>query len=316
MPSARAVSWIVLAYEWPWISQYVSEPKKHHYLPVFYTKQWARPNGNLCEYSRPYKKVTTKWRHPSATGYQENLYTMPGLPPEHAQAVEKYLMGFTDDWASRAHRVLLSWSTAGVQNLTPEEKIGWARFLYALIIRTPEQIESLRQQMLRELPEFIEKHRADYEARRRPSDPLTFDEFKDGHLADPANRDPIRLLSRLLNSEFTLIAIAQMRFRTIRLIAYSGPTFLTSDRPFIMTNGLAQANAHIALPISPTILFLAERGDEIYNMLIAGGPKKLVTVVNTLVCEQSHRYVYGTDATQLRFVEKRIGKKRTASPLG
>jgi hypothetical protein len=30
---------------------------KHHYIPVFYLKQWTNRDGILCEYSRKYKEV-------------------------------------------------------------------------------------------------------------------------------------------------------------------------------------------------------------------------------------------------------------------
>ncbi len=43
--------------------------------------------------------------------------------------------------------------------------------------------------------------------------------------------------------------------------------YLTSDRPVIMTNGLAHTEAHIALPISPTAFFLATRTDAILNQI-------------------------------------------------
>jgi hypothetical protein len=102
---------------------------------------------DLHSSSRPYKKVATKWRHPNATGYKPHLYTINTLPPSDAQAVEKYLMGMTVHWASRAQQVLLSWNKEKTQELTTEERVGWARFLVALIIRTPEQIESLRKRM-------------------------------------------------------------------------------------------------------------------------------------------------------------------------
>jgi hypothetical protein len=29
----------------------VSEPIRHHYIPVFYLKKWTGPDGRLCEYS-------------------------------------------------------------------------------------------------------------------------------------------------------------------------------------------------------------------------------------------------------------------------
>ena len=36
--------------------------EKHHYLPVFYLKQWAGKDGRLCEFSRPYKNVKPKFQ--------------------------------------------------------------------------------------------------------------------------------------------------------------------------------------------------------------------------------------------------------------
>jgi hypothetical protein len=33
------------------------EGDKHHYVPVFYTKEWAGLDGRVCEYSRPFREV-------------------------------------------------------------------------------------------------------------------------------------------------------------------------------------------------------------------------------------------------------------------
>src|SRR5580692_1218431 len=46
---------------------------KHHYIPVFYSKEWAGPDGRLCEYSRPYDVVKPKRVHPDGTGYVRGL---------------------------------------------------------------------------------------------------------------------------------------------------------------------------------------------------------------------------------------------------
>jgi uncharacterized protein DUF4238 len=39
------------------------EGEKHHYIPVFYLKQWAGADGRLCQYSRPYNRVKPKRVH-------------------------------------------------------------------------------------------------------------------------------------------------------------------------------------------------------------------------------------------------------------
>jgi hypothetical protein len=35
---------------------------KHHFIPVFYTKEWGGPDGRVCEYSRPYDVVKPNCR--------------------------------------------------------------------------------------------------------------------------------------------------------------------------------------------------------------------------------------------------------------
>ncbi len=277
---------------------------------------WTGKNGNLCEYCRPFKRVTTKWRHPSGTGFEYGLYTSPGLPPDEAEYIEKYFMGLTDSSASKAQQVLLSWGKLGVQTITIEERIGWARFLYALSVRTPEQIANLTKKYVAMLPGMVENYRDVYSAKRRASDPADFDDFKSRYLANPKNQSPLHAFPGMLNSELVLPAIAQMTFRTLHITQFAGPTFLTSDRPFIMTDGIGRPGAHIVIPISPTILFLAENGDNVYRHMMSLSAKALARTVNEKVTEQAHRYVYGVNPSQQAFVENRLGKKAVASPLG
>jgi hypothetical protein len=294
----------------------MSHPKKHHYIPVFYLKQWAGPHGNLCEYSRPYKALKCKWRDPHATGYKEGLYTVPGLPPGDAEYIERFFMGMTDDLAAKTLRILLSWGENGVQALTPDERISWARFIYALAVRTPDDLERQKQKYIAALPELLEEYRERYPKLRTSGDPDSFDEFKLNYLAKPRNTSPLPTLPSLLSSERVLPAIAQMQFKTVRLKQLAPLTFLTSDRPYIMTNGLSQPDAHIALPISPTVLFLAANNDAAYRHLMSLSARKLAATVNNRVVEQAYNYVYGADEGQVDFVDRRLGKRVPASPLG
>ena len=49
---------------------------KHHYIPKFYLKQWAGPDGRLCEFAQRYKGVEARPTYPDGTGYVRGLYTL------------------------------------------------------------------------------------------------------------------------------------------------------------------------------------------------------------------------------------------------
>lgn len=235
---------------------------------------------------------------------------MPGLPPEHAQFIEKSYMAITDELAARAHRGLLAWKDASSE-LSPDEKIAWARFLYALVIRTPEQIVRLEQKILAELPGLIDEYRLRYLEMRSSSDPEDFNAFKARYIANPLNASPLSVIGQLLNSERVLTAIGSMKYGVIRLRELAPLTFLTSDRPFIMSDGIGRPDGHIAIPISPKVLFVAEQPNAGVGKYLRSLPARtLVTMANTKVVKQAHRYVYGTDPSQRSFVDRRLGAKK------
>jgi hypothetical protein len=258
----------------------MSEPIRHHYIPVFYLKPWNGPDQRLCEYSRPYKTTKALRKHPAATGYVDGLYTVPGLPAEDAQFVERSFMKANDDWAARAHTVFLN-TVGPARDISQKEKFAWARFLYSLIVRNPENIDRMK----REAPKY-----------------------------DMSAADVAANLPTLINSERVIVAIAEMRFHTIQP-ENSRFSFLTSDRPIIMTNGLAVPEAHIAMPLSPRRLFIATKSPQLIKDVAARSAGEVVLGVNNKVAEQARRFVYGVDDSQLRFVANRLGKMVRSTPL-
>jgi Protein of unknown function (DUF4238) len=260
----------------------VSEPTRHHYIPKFYLKQWMGSDGRLCEYSRPYKETKPSRKHPSGTGYVDGLYTIPGLPPEQSQFVEKSFMKAVDDWAARALAIMLR-QNARSHDLDARSKAAWARFLYSLIVRTPESIIRMQQKLDEKPPQL----------------PFPVQHF----------------LPDVINSERVITEIVSMRFSTANF-ENTRHSLLTSDRPVIMTWGLVEPDAHIAIPISPKKLFLATKSDETYTAIASMASDDLVEAVNYKVSEQAIKYVYGIDDRQLRFVSKRLGRMVPSTPLG
>ena len=87
----------------------MSHPRDHHFVPAFYLQHWAKQDGKLIEYSRPYRnKIVAKPVGPKATGFRRDLYAFQHLPAELAQYLEDKFLKRADDKASVALAKLLS----------------------------------------------------------------------------------------------------------------------------------------------------------------------------------------------------------------
>jgi hypothetical protein len=176
----------------------MSEPNRHHYIPVFYLKQWTGSDGQLCEYSRPHEKIRARRKHPNATGYVDGLYSLPDVPPEEAQRIE--MMKGVDDWAAKTLNRLLEY---GASPGKPDARLGlgWCRFLYSLIVRNPEHVQLAGQQMANLKPEVLESIRDENPLLRTPADPESFDEYKAKFAANPIAIAAPHALPHLINSK-------------------------------------------------------------------------------------------------------------------
>lgn len=292
----------------------MNNPVRHHYIPVFYLKQWVGSKGRLCQFSRPHKTVKAARKHPEATGYVDGLYTIPGLPPDQAQFVEREFMRLNDDWAAKALQVFTH-QRPGISEINTREQVGWARFLYSMMVRTPENIARLQKKLLETEPASIDRIKDQYPLLRAPTDPVTFDEFKQKYLANPVNTSISVMLPQLINSERVITEILRMRFVTAD-VRDAKHSLLTSDRPIIMSNGLIRPDAHIVMPLSPTRLFIAVRNNSTFDQIMQMTSNQLAYATNDAVALRARTYVYCVDNSQLRFVANRLGKMVPSTPIG
>ncbi len=141
--------------------------QKHHYLPVFYLKQWAGQDGRLCEFSRPHKEVKPRMTHPAGAGYIHGLYTFDDVAPEIRDFLEQQFFLKADD---RAH-VALQFMLTDQLDFDALTRSAWSRFLMTLLHRNPEGIERTRRQVIEGLPEALELLRKNYDFYASPSRP-------------------------------------------------------------------------------------------------------------------------------------------------
>jgi hypothetical protein len=239
------------------------EGPKHHYIPVFYTKRWAGTDGRLCEYSRPYRQTKPRRVHPDATGYVRGLYTIPGVPPEIAEHLERRFLLYADSAAADALNILLS-DSPFITTSTPRS--AWSRFMLSLMLRNPEYVARLSALVADQAEPMIAEFRARYNELKRPGDPDTFEEYQARSAPNLRGRATVTLLQRLMDSLRMGGHLNQMNWAIIRFSNFQHH-LLTSDRPILMTNGLIGPQDHVAIPISPSVLFVATNNAETERMI-------------------------------------------------
>jgi hypothetical protein len=287
------------------------EGEKHHYVPVFYTKGWAGPNGRLCEYSRPFREVKPRWVHPDGTGYIRGLYTIPhNDDPRVTEFIEREFLKVTDNGAACVLQMLrrreeVAW--------TSETRSAWSRFIASLLARNPEYVRRIAGEVVGFFDPDNEEVNERYRAVRQPDDPETYAEHvaRNGH---PAGRASAIAMQRIIDNRLMGEHLNKMRW-TIVWFDRSTRTLLTSDRPIIMTAGLVEPDHHLALPIGPRALFVAATTEQTERMLRGWDPRRLLEHVNDRVACQAVKYVWGVDDSQLRFVENRLGRMEPSTPL-
>jgi hypothetical protein len=227
--------------------------------------------------------------------------------------MEKVFMSAVDGTAASALEYMLKRKEDG--DIPDPIKAAWARFIYSLILRTPEHLIWAQAKLKEMQPEMVDAERDRYLLMRTEADPQTFEEFREQFLNDPRQVDPNRHLHRFISNGFAAQHIMSMRWST----AYFPNTrfsLLTSDRPLVMTNGFAGTDGHFAIPISPRHLFLGANSEQIETRIKAMPPDEIVKTMNIRVVEQARKFVYGENDKPLRFVRNHFGKKLQSTPLG
>jgi Protein of unknown function (DUF4238) len=88
----------------------VSEPRKHHYVPVFYQKHFVNHHGLLWVYDR--SLGTCKELHPASVCCEKDFYTVRPKDAPWDRRVETEIFSLVDGAGSAALRAFLSQSAS------------------------------------------------------------------------------------------------------------------------------------------------------------------------------------------------------------
>jgi hypothetical protein len=157
----------------------MSVPRDHHFLPVFYLRQWASyTDGKLIEYTIKHNEFIAKRVGPRGTGFESDLYSFPELPEDAAQYLESVILQDSDNKASVALQQHLRMSS---DPWDAKIRSAWSRFLLGLILRHPDVMKELRVAAKSLWDKGHDETQRGYEAIRKPSDPATFEEYMVAH---------------------------------------------------------------------------------------------------------------------------------------
>lgn len=195
----------------------------------------------------------------------------------------------------------------------PKLRDAWSRFLMSLMHRSPERVKyfSAKVKEYEEgtlNPDVAEK----YDDLRQPTDPATYAEWlaKQGPL-EPDLR--VRLLELMIDSKRIGETINAMHW-SVHVIKNPRHGFVTGDHPIMISNGLGNERGFIALPISPSRLFLAAHNRKVIDAFKTQRDNSLEQALNDACTVQSHHVIIATDDRQTTFIDRRFLKK--TAPVG
>jgi hypothetical protein len=278
----------------------MSDPKKHHYLPVFYLKQWAALDGRVIRYHRPNREVVAHPIAPKNTAYEEALYSLEGYQPEQRNVIEKKFMGpEVDDPAVAPLRHFLERRPAS--ELTVPMRQAWTRFLMSLHVRNPGRVEQITAQGAEAIREMLAKDPEEYDAVRKPNDPPTLVEWVERYAPTLIENYGKSILPGIVTHQ----AIGNEIIRMQWVVGSYGatPDILTCDQPLHLSHGVNEPKCVLALPLSPCAIFFASRQTSSLDKLMRMERSALIRAINETVVTQAARYVYGAHDRALGFVE-------------
>jgi hypothetical protein len=283
----------------------MNAPAKHHFIPAFSLKPWVGSDGLVCEIRRVGVQIISKRKHPNATGYERHLYRTEGVPEAQAQHLEENFLKPIDTEANLALQKMLSGVGRG---WTSKERSRWARYILSLMFRGPETVHDLKRHMAAIWDQGLSNVGEVYQSWRTEDDPETFEAFVDGTDLAAPHAAATNMLVQLIDNDRVGPAIFAMDWSVLDLSG-SSVSLLISDRPLDRPVGLGNPRAYIALPISPTKVFLATRDRKMVDWVEAQSHSNLAKGLNRVVVGQACEFVWCKDERQLPFVRKHFGTR-------
>ncbi|TCA18563.1 DUF4238 domain-containing protein [Rhizobium leguminosarum bv. viciae] len=248
----------------------------HHFVPVFYLKNWiVGPEKRLAEFAdRKHVGVKGRWTGPKGTGYEKFLYDSKD---GRSHSLEATFFEPTDSLAAVAMATFFS--KGPDLDWTPRLRSAWTRFLMTMMMRHPEDLETFRRTMWEDWTNLTEEMKQAYLSQKPGNFAGTAEEWWESNRDELMETAMLRTLRGLMDNANVGAVINGMAWNTAILEPATVP-LLTSDRPVLTTTSLTEEDAFIIMPLSPTRLFVAVRREETMATIRGWSIDELVQIVN------------------------------------
>lgn len=277
---------------------------RHHYIPVFYLKQWTGSDGRLVQYSRPFRDIVARNRvSPKQTGFEDRLNELADLPEPDRQRLETHFYSPVDSSAALVMHAL----QAGRTEFNQRERLGWSRFLTSLIVRNPENVQAATVRLTELVSQGDTGSEQRYQAARRPNDPATYSEYvQQAALRGELSSSAKQVVASVINNGVLVNQLMNMQWGVLTL-PFDAPPLLTSDRPIAMYNQLFNPACEILLPLGPKVLFYAVNDPELARSFGALQADQVASTMNEVVVRRAEKYVYAMSDRHLDYVRTNMG---------
>lgn len=287
----------------------MGEPRKHHYVPVFYQSNFANRNGLLWVYDR--EAQTCKLLHPDSICCQKDLYTVQPKSATPNRGLETKYFNKVDGDSSRALREFL----AGQR--TKETILILAYFIGVQVSRLPSTGKMLKNffeahwsETMRIIAKDPDRMRSvmarTFKAGEKPevTPEQMVDAIKNQRIHPVANE---MVFLNYIHSTAENLAKVILGLDWEIMIASEENGFMISDFPVVIVPprggkyvGFRQPNNVKYFPLHRCVcLRLGDAGQKLRDRIVS---KETVRLVNYNMAANSDRFIIGPDKAQLMSV--------------
>jgi len=284
----------------------MNKPKRHHYLPQFYLKNFCK-NGFLWVYDRnnnEYRQQT-----PINTAVKKKYYTITGPDGRSHNEIEAVLANIEGETKHIIEKINEK------KSIDLEEKCILAIFIAFLYVRVPE--------FEMEINELTEKFLKRYNISIIPNEKEAENIIKQfAKTKDQENLSPKKMLDFVKNENYDIKVPREHSLRLMYFLAREFPIifiqmdwqfwyssksslFITSDNPFIVISpqnyngpyGIGTKGAKKLIPLNQKIcLVMCDKGDNMINRNLSS---KEVRSINCLIAMECDRFLISQDKSLL-----------------
>lgn len=273
---------------------------KHHYLPVFYLRNWAY-DGNIIEFTKFEGHLKAHRRSPKGAGYKVDLYKIAGVESEAEHVFEKkFLMPLDNAAACIMQKFIKS-----RLHLSEKERLYWSAFLLSIMARCPASVATLKHVWRSFYVDMEQKIEAES---IRLGVSLADNADRSRISAEEACKASLQQIKMAIVQPEVCRLLASMHWHVRRFDENCFP-LLTSDRPILMTNGLDVPRGQLVIPMSPSLAFFAHRDAGYAEYILREESHYLGEQINKWVVSQAVSHVYAQNEAQRCLVEKYMSTK-------